>query len=117
MPDVTASAAERRVVESGKEVLLSSYYQWRRRDCKSMNVVVKIVKQGQHGRVYLRHSYRDPYNSKYTSAWSPTCVGAKIRAFSYYYKSKPGFRGKDHIILRPVGIQGGRNQHFHVTVK
>ncbi len=117
LPGVPASAAEKRVVESGKEVLLSRYAQWQRLSCKSLNVVVKIVKEGKHGRVILRHSYHDPYNFEYTSAWSPTCTGVKIRASGYYYRPKPGFRGKDHVILRPVGFQGGRNQHFHVTVK
>lgn len=113
-----AVAAERRTVKSGQEVVLQAYYRYRRRDCKSMKVVVKIVKSGDHGRVREGVGHHDPYYAKATDAWGARCTGIKIRSHVFYYRAKKGFRGTDHVILRPVGFMaGGRNEHFYITVE
>ena len=96
---------------------MQAYYQYRRRDCKSLRVVVKVIDGGQHGRVREGKSYHDPYNASASDSWGGRCTGVKIRSYVFYYRSKKGFRGTDHVVLRPLGFWGGKNQHFYITVE
>lgn len=111
----TSRAARSVVVKSGETILLRAYYRNRWRDCKSMKVTVKIVKEPEHGTVWQTSGYRDPYKAT-TTTGSGRCSGVKTRAYEFRYRSKKGFRGKDHVILRPIGFMNGVNQHFRITV-
>lgn len=115
---VTVEAAGGRVtIESGQEVLLHYFGRFDSRTCRSRPVTVKIVKRPDHGKLYSKNLSIDPADGYTNGFFANRCNGTRIPTEGYYYRAPKNFRGKVHIILRPVGWMGGRNQHYHVTVK
>lgn len=102
--------------KSGETVTLRAYYRYRWRDCKSLKVTVKVIKEPENGKLLRASGYRDPYDADLT-AGSGRCTGTRIRSVEFRYRSKSGFKGKDHVILRPIGFGAGTNHHFRITVE
>lgn len=113
-----ASAAGGRVtINSGEHIVLQSFALFRTRDCKSFNVTLKIIKRPDKGKVWVTEGTLDPAEGFGGGFHSSRCNGVNLRAKWLHYRAPKGFRGKVHIIVRAPGIQDGRNQHYHVTVK
>ncbi len=111
------AAGGRATIKGGQEILLHAYALFKPLDCKSFNVTVKVVKRPEKGKLRQVNGSIDPAKGYTTGFHANRCNGTRIKAKLFYYRAPKGFRGTAHIILRPVGIMGGRNQHFHITVK
>ena len=111
------AAGGRATIKGGQEILLHAYALFKPLDCKSFNVTVKVVKRPEQGKLRQVNGSIDPAKGYTTGFHANRCNGTQIRAKLFYYRAPKGFRGTAHIILRPVGIMGGRNQHFYITVK
>lgn len=113
---IDAKAAERRTVKSGGEVLLANYFMYQPVDCKPLKVTVKVVKPPMHGSLRQAAATADPLKAQATTAHFANCSGTPIRSTAFYYRAKNGFRGKDRVVLRLIGFEGGGTSHFDITV-
>lgn len=117
-PAEAGRAARHVTVQGSKTVGLRYYMRFRNRDCKPRKVVVKIIKEPEHGTLIRKKGMRDPYDSGTTTGWGARCTGVKIPTIEFFYRANKGYRGKDHVILRPIGLHSmGVNHHFRITVE
>lgn len=110
--------AVNKTVKAGGEVFLRSFYRYRTRDCSPMKVTISIDRPPAHGTLRQAVGYSDPYKATRTTSWDGRCNGVKIRATKFYYRAPKGFRGKDRVVLRMLGFNGGASSlHFNIVVE
>lgn len=89
---VDASAANVKA-KSGVERMIGRNGSINSRTCQAMSLQPVIAQAARHGSVEFR------LNTFKVTNRSSHCLGQEYRGFGIYYRSQPGFRGTDQVVI------------------
>lgn len=91
-----------RSASSGKPQKIDVYSGWND-DCSFLTINVNVVKKPKSGAVTPRVEMSTIHAAQQGSAGK--CLGKPTRGLAVYYRSKPGFKGRDSFTVR-MGVRG-----------
>ena len=112
--ELAAKTHYSREVSSGVSKRVAALHSWKLKDCSFDPPSISIVKKPAFGKLTTKVVHG--ITVKQGADGSTKCAGRKLPALGVYYRSKPGYKGTDLIMLR-LKHKSGRSAIFSYSIR